>query len=438
MRHSESTPPHSDSRIGLWLQARRLALPLCVSVVLVGYLLQSFTPIRLTPDVTTYLTMARNAAEGAGFQRSPEHTYYPIGYPAIVALLVKLRLGHPWALIILNVFWLIVASGAGWLLYRRAFALGKCASWLLTLAWPLSWVVIKSAAIPLTECSFLGATMSALVCMDIDCATWSPGQACRMGCLAALFSAAAVSFRTAGLALIPALFVMGFRFWRQSLKDRGWRFSALITVFAILAGLAIGLALMGIDSFGTYSRQAMNKPVPALGRALFRARELGGLALNLPFTIHARLLPGWVTVATGVVFGLLVLAGFCVRRRLSAVDLFALCYAGLVFQWPYFDERFFLPLVPLMSAYALVVVRSLNGRPWRAAISVYLTLFVCAGLFSLTYSVVLGTRRGLRFAESYGGGSLRNTYCVAFGDCAADPSLPPANAGDVEVLRFYR
>jgi hypothetical protein len=165
---------------------------------------------------------------------------------------------------------------------------------------------------------------------------------------------------------------------------------------------------------------------------------MGGLALNLPPTIHVRFLPRVLTHAVGTFFALLVASGFWVRRRFQAEDLFMLCYSALLIQWPYYDERFLLPVVPLMAAYVWTLARAVKSRLLRVAMAAYLVMFTANGVLSLSYSIWLSSLRGARFAQTYGGGSERNNYCAAFGDCPIDPSRPAANPAYVDVLRFYR
>lgn len=415
-----------------------LALACALCIVFLGYLLQSLTPIRLSSDAVTYLRMARSAAEGHGFLREYRLAYYPAGYPALIAGLVKFHIAHSWTLIALNVPWVMLAAAACWVLFRRSFRFDAVASGLLVLAWLLSWIVFKHAAMPLSDCAFLGALMAALVFMNAGWEASSPRQAAWLGALAALFTAVSLSFRTSGLALLPALFVANFRYWRRSRNDPRWRPPAAAMTLAVLACLAVGLSLMGIHSFSVYSGQALHKPVTALERVFFRTWEMGGLALNLPPTIHLRFLPRVVTHAVGVFFALLVAAGFWVRRRVQAEDLFMLCYSALLVQWPYYDERFLIPVVPLMAAYVWTLARAVKTRMLRIAMAGYLVLFLANGLLLLSYSIWLGSLRGARFAQTYGGGSERNNYCAAFGDCPIDPSQPPANPAYVDVLRFYR
>jgi len=420
------------------LRIPRLALVSAVALVFAGYLLQALTPIRLSPDVATYLHMARTASEGSGFHRAGQRTYFPVGYPGMIAGLIKLHLAHPWSLVVLNVLWLMVAAAGCWVLFRRSFRFSASASWLLVVVWLLSWPVAKHAAMALTDCSFLGAVMCALLAMDAGLEASSPRRAAWLAVVAAVFVAAGLSFRTAGVALLPALFLTSFRYWRRSQLDRRWRLPAVMMTFAVLGTLAVGLPLMGMYSVSAYSEAAVTRPGTVLDRVLFHALEMGSVATNLPSSVLGHLLPGFVTNAIGFSLALLVAAGFWARRRFQPADVFLLCYSALLVQWPYYEPRLLIPALPLFAAYGWSFVRTVKLRRFRVAMAGYLVLFIASGLLSLSYSIWLGSLRGARFAQAYGGGSEGNNYCAAFGDCPIDPSRPPAKPAYVDVLRFYR
>jgi hypothetical protein len=57
-----------------------------------------FTPLRLTTDAVTLLSMAESAAHGGGFLDDGEKSVFPPGYPAMLAFLLRLGLAHPWVM----------------------------------------------------------------------------------------------------------------------------------------------------------------------------------------------------------------------------------------------------------------------------------------------------------------------------------------------------
>jgi hypothetical protein len=151
-----------------------------------------------------------------------------------------------------------------------------------------------------------------------------------------------------------------------------------------------------------------------------------------------RLLPATVTKLIGGVFGLLVGAAFLKRWRFRAVDVFFLAYAGILSLWPFYDPRFWIPILPLAFGAVWSVIMTVRVRAVRAAVAAYLLIFAASGVSSLAYSIHMSLVSATRFAETFGGGSMRNTYCVGLAACEVDASRGPVDTRAVEVLRSYK
>ncbi len=83
---------------GLW---RALFWSLC-AIAAAGYFVQLFTRLRLTEDATIYLSIAHSAAKGKGFLFQGAPSKFPLGYPALIALLARAGLGRALYLNLLN------------------------------------------------------------------------------------------------------------------------------------------------------------------------------------------------------------------------------------------------------------------------------------------------------------------------------------------------
>jgi hypothetical protein len=175
-----------------------------ILILLVVYCLQVATPLRLHPDTVVLLSMAESAAQGGGLLYHRQPTVFPPGYPALVALLVKLNLARVWLIIGMNVGFLM----AGLLAVRsilypkfineRSFASGICIFSLL------SFVPIKYSAIPLTDPPFFGVAMCCLALMESAAARLTLHKALAGTILVIV----AICTRWIGIALIPALLWM--------------------------------------------------------------------------------------------------------------------------------------------------------------------------------------------------------------------------------------
>ncbi len=135
----------------------------------------------------------------------------------------------------------------------------------------------------------------------------------------------------------------------------------------------------------------------------------------------------------GLILFLLTIVGLATKRRdIGLTDVFLVCYMGILFAWPYYDPRFWLPVVPLLIAYLVLAIKSL--RLPNSMVMIYCIVFSTLGLVAIAYSTRI-TFAGSAFPDRYGDGTFRPTYCAAFGSCrdGGDP-----NRVDPKVLRLLR
>ncbi len=167
----------------------------------------------------------------------------------------------------------------------------------------------------------------------------------------------------------------------------------------------------------------------------YRFTELGELLGNLPLTklpvkLHV------VVPSMGLLLFLLILLGLAAKRKnISPTEVFLVCYMGVLFAWPYYDARFWLPVIPLLIAYSVLAVKNL--RLPKPVVVIYCVAFAIVGFGVIAYSTRL-TFAGSRFPDRYGDGYLRPTYCAAFQTCrdGGDPQKVSAKA--LRLLREYK
>ena len=93
--------------------------------------------------------MGESAAHGGGFLDSGRETVFPPGYPALLAILLRLGLAHSWVIVGLNVvFFLLVGLFAPYSLLIREFFEDKTVAPMICSFFLLSSVVIKHFTLP--------------------------------------------------------------------------------------------------------------------------------------------------------------------------------------------------------------------------------------------------------------------------------------------------
>jgi hypothetical protein len=256
---------------------------------------------------------------------------------------------------------------------------------------------------------------------------------------AGLLAVAAVTVRMIGIALFPPLvFLMVTSPWSESLMKR----LSIKTKMVIVAGgaLAGGVAMLLLTKtayWQFYTGVAKKVNISALLLQILSDRlvEFGELFGNFPTSkLSPRLhfMVPWM----GLLLLLLILLGLATKRsKVSPTELFLVCYMGILFVWPCYDARYWLPVLPLLIAYTVLAVKSLRFP--KVVTAIYCIAYATLGFGAIAYSSRI-TFAGSKFPEKYGDGNLRPTYCVALQSCpdGVDPNKVDAKA--LHLLREYR
>jgi hypothetical protein len=398
--------------------------------------LQVFSPLRLNNDAIVLLSMAESAAHGGGFLDDGQKTVFPPGYPALLAILLRIGLAHPWVIVGLNMFFLSVGLLATYFLLIREFFEDRTCVLMVCSVFLLSYVVIKHCTIPLTDVPFFCFSMSCIAVMSQARNVDSSRRLAILAGAAGLLVVAAVTLRMIGIALFPPLVFMianNPRF--ESLLKR---LSTPTKLVIVAGGGFLGGAAMLLLTKTAYWRlfigAAKRANVSALLLQILSGRlvEFGELFGNfptwrLPPKLHV-MVP-WM----GLLLLLLMLLGLATKRRkIGPTELFLVCYMGILFAWPYYDARFWLPVLPLLIAYTVLAVESLRFP--KAVIAIYCIAYATLGFGAIAYSSRI-TFAHSQFPDRYGDGNLRPTYCAAFQSCrdGGDP-----NKIDAKVLRLLQ
>lgn len=397
-----------------------------ITLALILYALQAFTPLRLGNDGLEYLWLADTAAaHGVPYAlhlRDFHDFPFPKGYPLFLFALIKagifcsatmvlsnflfylaglfftfrtlIALGFPRthvllaSLLSLLFFTAVkhVTQGASDFLF---FAMSACVCWLLTLNSPTKWIAIVPLAVCAVEVRFIGLALAA----PIAVAAW------------------------------PAV------------KKR----PALLAASAVAASLCLGLGVIAGHYYLTTNLQMLHRQ-RLLGfltkDMLAHLQDFGELTINAPLTK----LPSWAGVPSlvlGAVTLCCFLAGvFLLRRRTPWLSAYLLAYSALVFPWPFTDARFWLPVMPMVFLAIYTSAQSLfkriGGPDFDRPALAYAALYALMGFAALAYSTRL-TFAGPKFPYLYGDGTLTNSYLA---HCTA--GTPPIDAGTLHLLQRYQ
>ena len=428
-------PPEDRRR---WLLAFRIFLLL----VGIAYVLQLRTPLRLQIDSVVLMSEAESVANGTGFLDGGVKTPFPPGYPAVLALLLKLGLAHPPVLVAFNLLLLGLGLAVLPKLLEGPLSQPRDVALQIMCAFLLAFALIKHSAMPLTDVPFFGLSTACVAIL-----TRAEEQPLGKQFLLTLFAAgavflAAISLRMVGVALVPAFVWLGLsrRELRQILP-RSRKAKVIGLIAAVLILLPIGLFRVWSYTTEVYRVAAKGTTPSAMARAAMHdhALELGQLVVNVPY----RYLPERLRITPICVVGLgliiAVSAGLARRiRRLRCIDVYFIVYACIILVWPYIDPRFWVPVLPLIMTYARIGVTSwLRSERWTPLLTAFKIAFAFTGMVALVYTVRLSLA-GPEFPDRYATGPLRATYCAAMNACNGKYNIKEIDPKIVHLLETYK
>jgi hypothetical protein len=289
--------------------------------------------------------------------------------------------------------------------------------------------MIKHITLPLTEPMYIGASFGSLYLAYHARRIHHRGRwAWFAG--AALLAVLAYQTRTIGLMLFPALGLAVFfhpshASFTARLARNGKKLSGFL-VLGLMALTAAGVLLSGTSWFQSQfvspdsyfqsmlARFQAHSPAGFLRTNLsYRALEAGELSLNAPQNKFPAVTP--LYYVAGILTWLAVLIGMVqlmAGKKARILFYYFLPYTGILLIWPYYDARFWLPVMPVMALAVWTFVSRL-GKVVMAG-RIYLGLYLAVGLVALGYSTRL-TFSGEQFSERFGDGTLKMSYRYAQG-----------------------
>ena len=409
-------------------------LQIVLTFTFVLYSVQLLSPLRLTGDSIELLSIASSAAGGSGFLNNGHKSHYLPGYPAMVAALERLNLASPSTLVGLNEIFLIIGLIGAYYIGRRYLALTTLWSLSAVFLSCMSFVFVKHFTLPLTDLPFVGISFLALSLLVA--AEKEPGpKYYLLWAAACVFSALAIVVRPIGIAMIPALaYSVGthLRIRHYLRMHRGWLVGSLLATISIgCGGLTVVLRSKYVhEAMAVFASGGVIRSLSKL--VVFRVREIGELLINVPYSQLRALSPlVWVTGALAIALTL----RYVRPSRFGTLEIYIATYLCILLIWPYGDTRFWIPIVPLLSAEVVSILEPWSWRGTRRVAGItYAAIYVFAGILAMSYSTLI-TFAGHSFPERYGDNNLRSTYRLFYGYSNVDRSKVDDSV--LALLRHY-
>jgi len=391
-----------------------------IVLLLAGYLLNCIAPLRLTNDTVRYFTIKEQLEGSWPSEFSTKPDFLPHGYVWFLSALTRIGLLRSPVVIVIHLGYLLGAL----FFVRRLFGDAVKGSHLFLFVL-LNWTSVKYTLIPLSETQFLFLTTGALY----GYLEFERTKSWLHLCLAVACCAGAIFTRTAGI-ILPLALLVSFVFnrrkpWLAALRAHKWM---AIPALIIFLGLVYAAYAIRDNAYFTYfSGPFSASPVQYLAGNFWKQLVYWGeLFVNMPWSKTT----SWVPATMGamlfrliaIVFLALVLYRMGSRRFAipAVVRIYLLFYLMLIFSWPFFDARFWFPILPLVAG-VLLTKPPPSGRSALIAGNVYKVIYVVVGIVALGYYCRLSLNKS-EFARKHDAGKWQREYELHFS------GRPPADS----------
>jgi hypothetical protein len=403
-----------------------------VYLLAILFFLNCFTPLRLHYDMLRYFAI-KDCIESKCPPEADPNDYLPYGYTALLLLFSKLGLLKSFSLVFANCIYLF----AGLYLTRKIFSSIRSPYFLFSLVL-LNWTIVKFVIHPLSELQYLFFSIASLYAF----CQFTRNKNVWNLLLAFLLAGFAFLTRTVGVTLVAALFAALIWEYRKQLLQLIKANRTLVLVIMCCAGVVIIFSKqLGLNHYtGVMSKQFKDglRFSDVIG---WHFSEWGEILMNTSRFKVIGILPGHTGNWLFIVMGALGIAGFiyiCFIRKNRVpfiVKAYLSFYMLLMFNWPFADPRFWVPVIPLIAA--VISQTSFSKKRIVRIFSVlYLVIYATAGLVSLVYITYTSFNKR-ELSKTQAKGVYRNEYETHFFGKPLTDTVTHVDPYLVEFLNRY-
>jgi hypothetical protein len=407
---------------------------LAMFAMAVVYLAGCFTPLHIHFDSIRYYNIKDCIEFGCAPGSFAATDYLPYGYTGLLIGLSKLGILNSFSIVLVNCVYVFT----GLYFVYKIFA-GQVHPFVFAVLALFNWTVIKFVTHPLSEMQYIFFSCASLYCFHLYTKKKS---VLHLG-LAFLFCILTVLTRTVGIALLPALVLGVAWLYRDELKRiiQKHKILLLVIVAAGIAGVVFFASKLKITDYANLLKGPQEKGVGNFLAENLKNHftELTEVFFNMPSSKVMGYLPGAAGATVFVVLGIglfawLMYNTFATHSRIPFyIKMYLLFYSIIILNWPYYDPRFWVPVLPLLVV--VILQTPFNSKPWLKGVSrLYLAGYLALGVFAAGYSLYIGLDKE-RFARKQANGVYRNEYETEF---FGKPLSDTATHVDPEVLNILK
>jgi len=372
------------------------------------YLLNCFTPLRMHYDMIRYFGIEECIVKGCPPDSAAAQDYLPYGYTGLLIILAKLGILKSFTIVFINCIYLL----AGLYMIKKIFAasLRPFVFFILVL---LNWTIMKFTVHPLSEIQFFFFSTASLYFF------YKHTKHRKFISLVFAFVFAGLAFltRTIGVALVPALLLGLCWEHKEGLTNIVRRNKLLVIIILLLvAGVFIFSKQLGLNHYTGVRSEQFKGNLTMLDILGWHFKEWTEIILNVPFNRienylgHAALI---LFIVLGIAFfGWFVYALLRNNKMPFFIKIYLLAYCAIIFYWPFYDPRFWVPIIPMGIAVLLqtpVEFKKITKLIRPPLFFVYVVL----GFFALGYLTYTSFNKKT-FSKTQASGVYRNEYETFF------------------------
>ena len=414
-------------------QANTLIFKVITAIIVLFYLINCCTPLRLHVDMLRYFAIKDCIELGCPADSDAAKDYMPIGYTALLLALSKLGILKSYSIVLINCLYL---AGGLWLIIKMFKSSIHPFFFLIIVL--LNWTTIKFVTHPLSEMQYLFFSTGSIYLF------YRYTENRRILYLLSAFVLGAQAFltRSVGIALFAALVTGLLWLYRKELILLVRKNKILVVVMALaLIGVMLFSRQLGLNHYtGVFTKQ-LQEGLTFSTILRWHFTEWAEFCFNVSIVKVEGYFPASSGKLVFLVAGILFFAGFLyllfIRKNKIPfiVKAYLLFYSLLMFNWPFYDPRFWVPVLPLVAA---VVAEGLAAfrKGLKVPAMVFLIAYISLGVASVGYITYTSLNRSV-FARTQANGVYRNEYETFFYGRPQSDTTGHADPNIVDILRRY-
>ena len=385
-------------------------LKMAVGALVLVYLINCFSPLRLHVDTLRYFAIKDCIELGCPPDSVAAKDYLPYGYTGLLLLLSKIGLLKSSVIILINCAYL---AGSVYII-KKIFG-STLKPFLFVLFVLLNWTMIKFVAHPLSEMQYLFFSVACLYFFY----QFTKTKKLPLLLFAFVFAGLAFITRTVGIALAAAL-VAGLAWhYRKELllliKNNRIVVAAMVV---LLAGVIVFSKQLGLNHYTGVLTKQFHEGVTITRLLEWHFTEWTEITCNTSIVKIFPYLPASSAKILFIVMGIALVAGIVyllfIRKNSIPfiVKTYLVFYFILMFNWPFYDPRFWVPVIPLVIA-ALVQIPLRLPKLGKGLMYVFCAGYILLGIISIGYITYTSLNKRT-FARTQANGVYRNEYETFF------------------------